>query len=341
MQIHQKKEIISATKDLYVFNPEHDMALGVNVEIYTPPNEVVKLRKEKSLLPAIYAGNSDFILIPDDLEDRDLPGLEYYDLVKDKDNKLIRYRDLHFYKEEIRRVIPWGWDRSIRFLLANSGIDREKLPTNEIINKIRELSHRRTVIEVRNVISSILNEPPKNLPKELFSLSEVEIFLQLNPVSFFKAPWSSSGRGIVVSDHISRKGLLEWCHGIIKKQKSVMAERAWDRLFDFATEWDMIEGEAFFRGYSVFKASSRGKYHGNITGSQNELKHLISLHAPKFNCEIINAQKTALEKIIGKSYTGPLGIDLLADTQGEINACVEINLRNTMGHILLEFQKKD
>ena len=32
-----------------------------------------------------------------------------------------------------------------------------------------------------------------------------------------------------------------------------------------------------------------------------------------------------------RGYVGPVGIDMLADKDGRVNPCVEINLRHTMG----------
>ena len=77
MQILQNKEIISAT-NLFIFNPEHDLALAVGDGPYTPPAEVVKIRKELALLPALFAGNSDFIIIPKEIELTDVSYLKFY-----------------------------------------------------------------------------------------------------------------------------------------------------------------------------------------------------------------------------------------------------------------------
>ena len=318
-----------------MFNPEHDLALAVGKGPYTPPAEVVNLRKANSLLPALYADNGDFILITDPLSDEEIRSSEFYPLVKKKNLNLVSPELLPQISHKIDRIEPWGWDYAIRNMLKSSGMPDHLLLSQENIEEIRRLSHRRTAIPFREFISTILGEKTIKPVKELFSLKEVEEFLGINPVVYFKAPWSSSGRGIVVSDHIKTKGLFEWCHGIIRRQGSVMAEPAWDRVFDFATEWIIRDNEPKFLGYSIFQTSSRGKYHKNIIGTENEVQNLIFKSIPSFSQDIIMAQAQSLKSMIAPSYNGYLGIDMLADSEGNINTCVEINLRMTMGHVAL------
>ena len=43
----------------------------------------------------------------------------------------------------------------------------------------------------------------------------------------------------------------------------------------------------------------------------------------------------AIQNVLTDGYEGPLGIDMLVTSQGIIHPCVEINLRNTMGSILI------
>lgn len=341
MLIRQKREIISATKNLYIFNPEHDLVLAVGRGPYTPPAEVLKLRREKSLLPALYADNGDFILIDKGLSPQHLPSLLFYPVVKKKKLNLITVSQLQEFSCQFKNIIPWGWDFSIRNTLIENGIPLSLVPSDLNINKIRDLSHRRTTVSFRNHIAKNLNQEVYLPGKELFTIAEVEEFIAENPVSFLKAPWSSSGRGLIVSDHISYKGLIEWSHGTIRRQGSLLAEPAWNKSFDFATEWKIEKGEPRFLGYSVFEASSRGKYHGNIKASQHDLVKIINQKAPAFNNNVLEAQKKALYEIIGPYYEGYLGIDMLSDTEGRINSCVEINIRLTMGHVEILREKYD
>lgn len=323
------------SKTLHIFNPEHDLALAVGEGPYTPPAEVLKLRKKLSLLPALFANNGDFILIRDNIPTIDISSLPFFEDAVKKNLHLVSWQDIPSINSGVNKILPWGWDHAVISYLLKIGISQDLLPCIDQIDNIRKLSHRRITIPFQKTVYDLIGEDSKMMPKELFSVQEVEEFLIENPKTFFKAPWSSSGRGIVVSDHISRKGLLEWCHGVIKHQGSLIAEKAWKKVFDFATEWIIEKHEPQFLGFSIFETSSRGKYHGNITGDQKYLKDIIKQKAKKFNDKIIEAQYIALKSIIAPHYSGFMGIDMLSDEQGRINPCVEINLRLTMGHVEL------
>lgn len=333
MPILLKKEIISETKNLFIFNPEHDLALAVGKVAYTPPPKIARLRREFSLLPAIFADNGDFIIIPDAISKEELTLLPWYDTVLIKNLNLISLKEADNYLYFINQIIPWGWDHAIWNEIISAGIPESFLPSIDKIDKIRTLSHRRTTIPFLKLLAIEMNGEKIKCPVELFHLDEIKETIERGKTFYYKAPWSSSGRGIVVSDHISKKGLLEWAHGVIKKQGSVMVEEAWDRKLDFATEWWIKNREPKFLGFSIFETSSRGKYHGNIEGSQEDFLEIIRTKVPSFDLKWINAQYAALKKLISPFYEGPLGIDMLADSQGRINPCVEINLRLTMGHI--------
>ena len=51
--------------DLYLFNPENDQAMGVNVENYTPPPRARAIAYDLAMLPIWYAGTGSCILVPD------------------------------------------------------------------------------------------------------------------------------------------------------------------------------------------------------------------------------------------------------------------------------------
>lgn len=110
-----------------------------------------------------------------------------------------------------------------------------------------------------------------------------------------------------------------------------MAERPWDRTLDFASEWEMTaDGEAIFKGLSVFETNESGRYSHNISDSTAALLARIRHIAPTVDDNLFQAQSRALAKML-RGYVGPVGIDMLADKDGRVNPCVEINLRHTMG----------
>lgn len=323
---------------LLIFNPEHDLALAVGNKSYTPPAIIDKLKKDFSLLPAAYAGDGDFVLVPQALckaVKSKLPDLvsPLFPLRINKKAVIISLSQLPIVADKISMVIPWGWNHHLRKNLIAAGVSPNILPSETILETLRRLSHRRTTISFFDYFKNYPQYSDLPSPKEIHSLNEAEEFLSHAEVAFFKAPWSSSGRGIVVSDHITRKGLMEWAHGILSKQGSIIAEKAWDKKIDFASEWWMGNGKAEFVGLSYFKASSRGKYHGNTLETQCFIREAIIKNTDKFDASLLRMQREALETKVGRAYSGPLGIDMLADTSGHINPCVEINFRLTMGFI--------
>lgn len=329
------------------FNADTDYALASGMPGYTAPGSVVSLMERMAMRPCSYARPGD-VVVPYNHIDR------LGDIVKSLGCRM----------EDVE-VIPWGWNASIRHRLLKAGVPASHLPSEAYISRLRELSHRRLTIYANSCLNRLLGESCElrrhrsPLPIELRSISEVEAVL-VAPQSFFsydhelsglreeadsefeacglyfKAPWSSSGRGVLytggsANEKMSVDNVLKWCNGIISRQGSVMCELGASRTADFATEWIADgEGGLRFMGYSFFRTSFRGKYQGNACGSQCEILSEIRRYAPDFGDWAVSMQSEMLRESIGE-YKGPLGVDMLCDTEGRIRCCVEINLRMTMG----------
>lgn len=150
-----------------------------------------------------------------------------------------------------------------------------------------------------------------------------------------KAPWSSSGRGLLFSQTLSREKTLEWIFGVIRSQGFAIGEKKYIRKLDFASEWFVEDGIPVFIGFSIFSSSNRGKYQGNLILPQKKLNERI-IKECRWTDGILKLQKEFISSMISNEYSGPVGIDMLATPDGEINPCVEINLRHTMGHVAIE-----
>lgn len=288
-----------------------------------------------ALLPSIYAKERDIILLLDDPL-TDIENLQYYNICVKKKIRILLLNELE-HLNEIKHTIefvPWGWNRNIRRLLIDRLGPLSNIPSLHKISSLRELSHRRTTLKFFELIPDILDEEIE-IPVEVFDTETAMALFRKNRAMYFKAPWSSSGRGVMLTDDLEEKHVLPWVKGKIRSQGSVIAEKAYSRTLDFATEWVCCNGHAQFLGLSVFNASRRGKYLSNMAQSQTELYKMISKFAPKFSNDLIDRQRSSLEILIAKEYDGPVGIDMLATKSGAINPCVEINLRHTMGMINL------
>lgn len=339
-------------KRVFIFNPETDYALAAGNVRYNPPAKILRLRKDLQLIQAFVATKGDIIGVTQDFDVKAYPYPSHLEMVSEKELSLIPIQELPYslqkdsdssnYNQstsQLRsnfRVIPWGWNHSLRSELLSIGLDSTLLPTETEIETLRNLSHRHTTIPFQQKLQKLLPDMEIPIAKEFESVNEALEYTDNCEEVYFKAPWSSSGRGVVTSKSLSKEKLKEWIGGFIKKQGSVMGEKGFDRKADFATEWICKKGEASFMGYSLFNTTSEGRYIGNATISQEDIIKTISRYSTDWNNDIVEAQRKALNEIISPLYKGPVGIDMLIDTTGRINPCVEINLRMTMGMINLK-----
>ena len=327
---------------LHIFNCETEMALGFGGDSYTPPKRIRTLRRSLSLTPALYAGPGDAILILDDIAPEEIPSLKHYDDAKSKGLWIVTVDDLR--NPSIRQTLsgstvePWGWNAQIRSFILKTMPWLKGIPSESRITALRQLAHRRTTILFHSVIRDMLSTAR---PDSLF-LSEIKTPVEFsepdkfaewarNNTGVLKLPWSSSGRGVLFTDGTPTEKVIQWGLGAIKSQGRVIAEYAYDRTLDFATEWECRGGEVLFCGYSVFETDEGGHYIRNVIASQEELRKVIADAAPEVDEDFIEIVKSAIERVIAPHYDGPLGIDMLATEEGTINPCVEINLRHTMG----------
>lgn len=310
---------------LLIFNPETEYALASGASFYTPPAVVESLRRANQLLPEKWAAAGDVILV-DDADELDSKfHLVDWDMLKDL---FIRYPDIV--------VEPWGWNKALVKKFIDHGVPASFLPDSAAIERIRNLAHRRTTISLNeewNMLVDVENEV--DVPVELFSEKDCIEFYKRNPGCWMKVPWSSSGRGVInTAADMSDEQVRQWCHGIIRRQGSVLVETAADRIADFATEWRIERGMACYLGLSCFNTSNRGKYLSNDLRPQAELTaHFATLCNQNID-SVIDRQKFILKKYLS-GYSGPLGIDMIVEASGKLRPFVEINLRRTMGMLYL------
>lgn len=309
---------------LHIFNPETDYALAHGKRQYTAPLAVRKLRQSLAALPAIWAEPGDCILLLDEYVDT-----PYMRIAKERGIGIVSSASIE--SGRIDRVVPWGWNPDIAARLERLGIDSALMPDATALCRLRELAHRRTTIDFHRFVDSRISEGcVDNLPVELFEIQTVEAWLEHTVDSYLKAPWSSSGRGVLHTSTMSRSAVLAWAKGVIRSQGSVMAEVATSKTIDFASEWVCSGGKTVFSGLSVFRTDNRGGYSGNMVADCGVLKFEIGKHTAMLD-DVVEVQRLAIDKFIAPYYNGCLGIDMLCDEAGRVNACVEVNLRHTMG----------
>ena len=107
------------TKEIYLFNPENDMALANFTPYYKAPKEIIRMANDLSVLPSWYAPEGSIIkvnsLLQADLQKRQCPVPELTPQVEWCDTwENAPYR-------------PWGWNPSLLHTLRQSGVNENSL----------------------------------------------------------------------------------------------------------------------------------------------------------------------------------------------------------------------
>ena len=328
---------------LYVFNPEHDIALAINKDRFTPPHAGRQLRADLGFIPALWAEDGDMVLV-DDVEAvmeavRHLPKYA-------KKVRFVTVADLA--KVDVAaltdfEVQPWGWDLSIRrqLLDANPAL-QPFLPTAEQTDVIRSMSSRRYAAE--HLLPQLVEQDERLVGKSCYcqDLPSVVQMVCEDGKSVLKSPWSSSGRGVryiestVLTD--SQKG---WVANVISQQGGIMVEPLYRKVLDFGMEFMAHKnGNVDFCGLSMFDTQN-GAYTGSMLATEEDKREVLSkccdIDLIDRVCESIKSQ---LSPLLAGKYHGPFGVDMMtvatdnADTF-LVHPCVELNLRRTMGHVAL------
>ncbi len=314
--------------DVYLFNPEHDLALAHGAHNYTAPPFARQFRHDLRLLPAWVAPAGSYIAIPDDCsveDDKNWLSDHCLDVTPISISQIAELGPC--------RIHPWGWDATLRHQLLQVGVSPDHLPSDEQLDWIRRLSHRRTSIAVHQALGGSFSP----CPVELCTYEEVMSFAATHPGCYLKMPWSGSGKGIYrVIDPTGDNHVPRWIEGALKRQGSLLCEVGLNRVQDFAIECECRDGKTSLIGYSVFDSDFHSQFGSGRVAPMEELHRFLVNQCPGLDNVVDNVLK-AIDGIVAPYYNGPIGIDMMLyrDDNGKIalNPCVEVNLRMTMGMI--------
>lgn len=322
-------------KQLFLFNPENDIALGLGLPHITPPRQAALLHKAGAMLPFWLGNINDSILI------------DSYDitLANKWRNELIADIGIsgpspisQISTNENFTLCPWGWSCDAIAQFRKFGINeitftqlKETMPIR------RELSHRRTALHFLTQWSHNIKPLNFPLPTEAKSAQDITSFLNDNDNAILKSPWSSSGRGVFPISKSTLPASLPRIDGIIRNQGSIIIEPLLPKIQDFAMLFNYNNGFADFAGYSLFFNSTSTNYGGNFVASDETILKKLSQWIPSSEMEATrDLVANTLAKVLGNNYSGPLGIDMMVcgkDGNTWLDPCVEINLRYTMGFV--------
>jgi len=332
---------------LHIFNPEHDMALAVNLANFTAPHAGRQLRHDLGFLAALTAEKGDAVLV----EDVRLAEHAFQDVLRwfKRNGVPLHVNEQISFVDKKRRiykhVVPWGWDKTLVARLKKWGIRNNILLTTEQLDAIRALSHRRTAM---NLLEKLQQDGVVGESFVCTSLQQVADLLQRYSKLVLKAPWSSSGRGIRFLD-VQRTPMemqIGWISNIFKSQGAVMAEPYYDKVKDFGMEFFAeADGCVTYRGLSLFNTVN-GAYSGNILATESAKRAMLNRFLPLSLLDHVkDAICTHLSPVLKDVYHGPFGVDMMivsgikhddSSCGFKLHPCVEINLRCTMGHYALQ-----
>lgn len=312
-------------RNLYIFNPENDMALGCGRDNYNPPAWTLRFRNDLELLPAYIAKPDSLILT------RDAHEAQIWINNHKLNIEAIDATQLHKLRDVI--IMPWGWSMPLCKELLHTGLHASLLPSPKKMHMVRNLAHRRTSIAIHNAIKEEMGKEFSSIPVEISSVDTVIRWAQEHPGCYVKTPWSGSGRGIYRAIDVGSTQFERWCRGAIARQGSVLCEVALDKVLDFALEFHCGEEGCTFAGYSVFASDTQNQYGGGIVAPVEYLHDIIARLYPEIDT-MTEAMRCVVERLIAPHYNGFLGVDMLLYRNGnniDIDPCIEVNLRCTMG----------
>lgn len=315
-------------KQLYIFNPWHDMALANFIPYYKVSAKILRMSHDLSFLPAWYAPDDALIHVAD------------CSTVETFRSLVASFKDFsseRFVSDTVScEIRPWGWSPALVHMLSAGGADIFFLPDSASLDKIRYLSGRQRCVEVLSQLSSV-----DGVCGETFccsKLEEVRMHLEANGSLILKAPWSGSGRGLYRVCRQSWNANVEgWISRILRTQGCVMAEPIYNKVCDFAMEfYSSPEGTVSFAGYSLFETDDFGNYKQNILMCDSGIEeHLLSFGIQTATLHDVRERLLEIfSGMVSGYYTGYFGVDMMICNQnGEIlvHPCVEINMRMNMG----------
>ncbi len=315
---------------MYLFNPDHDLALANFMSNFTSPASARKLKSDLAMLPIWYAPDNAVVIAEGKLNHCFLENLKSKLPIH---NTLVSFPQLEYYPRV--KMNPWGWNPALRRQLLESGIDEQIIPTLTQLETIKSYSGRQNAVRLLSELKK-LND---NYCGESYFFINIDELLNYVYASqsdqVLKMPFSGSGKGIVwIKGEITDKQ-IDWCKRVVYKQGGVVIEPVLNRVQDFAMEFESNDSGIQFIGYSLFQSATSGAYVGNILMSDADIEKKLSVF---IGAALLNELKSKLEIKLSTyfpKYRGYLGVDMMicksADTTFQLQPCVEINMRMNMG----------
>ena len=313
--------------EIYLFNPENDMALANFTPYYKAPSEIIRMANDLSVLPAWYAPEGSTIKVDSlsrvSLWREQCPASNFLpDVIWSAEWENMPYK-------------PWGWSPSLLYTLRKGGVNDRFLLSDMQMGQIRVLSGRQCCVKILESFSRMDGLCGKAMTCN--SMTQVKKYITSLERCVLKAPWSGSGRGIMyVSSKEWNDSAEGWVSRVLRVQGEIMVEPLYNKVCDFAMEFYADgNGSVSFVGYSLFDTDAHGNYKGNFLLSDGQINKILSQYIPdEVFDNVCRTMEGSLASLLNKDYCGFFGVDMmicLEDGKYLLHPCVEINLRMNMG----------
>ena len=289
------------------YNPAYEISEGYKLTKYTPPRNVVALRRDIAcLLKLLYPNPTDIIWSPS-------------------------YR---FNASDI--LIPWGWAPEVYSLPT---IQNTNIPYTP--EQMQYFASRRRSFDLQVVMANKFPQrfKPNTKSKLLSKIKKTDFNEESARGYIVKSEFSSSGRGQLLYHTIDDILLQQQKN---KKEEffvEVFHHKIQDRGLEFSIE---ANGSIRYLGPSSF-ITTNNRYTGNIIKPAELIESQWNSEDLGQHTSYIEALMSGLKDFDFNGYTGPFGIDTILYNTNEqipqIHPCIEINMRHTMGHIALKLSE--
>lgn len=319
---------------LYIFNNDCEMAIANQIPHYTPPRNIIRMREDLAFLMSYIAQKEGYILCTEKPSKAFLESIKQWQLPV----QYITYEELETFKDKSNlRFIPWGIAPNIQALMDKRQIKAWNMAWSD---DLREKMSRKITISCIERWNSLTHTNPYPVPQLAYQCSEINHCIA-NRKAVIKAPWSSSGKGILFVENTLTSKQEEWIRGILHKQNYVLIESYWDKICDFAFEFEITAPTSVgYLGISLFETNATGVYSGNQINTQKNITDRLNRYITRDQLQKARDHITAIiTQLIAPYYKGYLGIDMLIakDVKGnyQVVPFVEINFRCNMGILSL------
>ena len=254
--------------NVYLFNPDYDMAMANFTPYYKSPAEIVRMIADLSVLPWWFAEEGSCVKVENmalvSLLKKQLKEVCGGSMEVERRLDGLLPRAAWTAEWPSARYIPWGWSPALVHRLRQEGVEARFLPSADAVKRFSFLSSRQRCLEVLPELVKI--DGTCGEMKACVSLAELETYLQERGELVLKAPWSGSGRGLLkVSSASWNAQLAGWASRILRVQGVVMVEPIYDKVVDFAMEFYAEKQNGVrFAGYSLFETDAHGNYKLNL-----------------------------------------------------------------------------